>query len=424
MNKDFRKYRFEGIDLNNPSDIKLLNSIQGNILKSHGRKYSSLILISAKSNQKKDIARLKSFLKSIKITSASDQLKQAKLFKESKKQALFASLLLSYQGYLKLGVNPMSCPGDYAFRMGQKARIAHINESGNEDWQPFYKTDIDYLILVAHNLKNELNSFLNRARKKLNQLDVSYHIEHGNSIKKRDSFGFKDGLSQPLFFKKDIVAKVDIKPRYWDSSFDPKHLVLIKDSLDSEGYGSYVVFRKIEQFVDRFENSVARLSKVLKADEDEVNYCLMGRYKEGKSKLEESKINNFNYVNDYNGDQCPYSNHIRKANPRENDEDSIYKSMIRRGFLFKEDSIQGLHFMAYMQDISRQFEFVQKHWLNNKDYPKKNVGYDPIANSTGLSNRIEVPVNGVKRNLEIDTLTQVLGGEYFYAPSPKAIRML
>ncbi len=424
MNKDSPKYRYAGIDLKNQEHIDLLKNIQGNILKSHGRNYTSLIFITANIQQEKEVPKLRSFLKSLKITSALEQVKQAKQFKKTRKQMLFTSLLLSYQGYLKLGIETFLCPGDYAFRSGQKSRLNNLNENGNKSWQPFFKTDIDYLIIAAHNRKRELNSFLKQIRGKLDKLNTNYQIENGNSIGKKDSFGFRDGLSQPLFFKNDIEARININPKFWDCSFDPRHLVLVKDTLDPSGYGSYVVFRKIEQFINRYKTSVAKISKVLKTDKKEVNYALMGRFKDGKSKLEESKNNNFNFVKDSEGIQCPYASHIRKANPRSNEDDVLYKSMIRRGIVFDEEKKQGLHFMAYLQDISRQFEFVQKKWLNNRDYPKRDTGYDPIAHTTGRYNVIQIPINNTEhKKFEIDPLTQILGGEYFYAPSPQAIRM-
>ncbi len=111
--------------------------------------------------------------------------------------------------------------------------------------------------------------------------------------------------------------------------------------------------------------------------------------------------NDFNYSEDPNGERCPFRAHIRKTNPRGDlvrqrgipegaERDPI---MARRGITYGKRILQsngdfaeddrpngdvGLLFMAYMADISAQFEFTQETWVNNLDFVVDGNGLDPI----------------------------------------------
>ena len=83
----------------------------------------------------------------------------------------------------------------------------------------------------------------------------------------------------------------------------------------------------------------------------------------------------------------------------------------------------GLLFMAYMADITEQFEFTQAGWVNNADFVKPATGVDPVLSQR--ANRPGTPGDtkwtdgrtGNTASYDFRTAVKLLGGEYFFAPS-------
>ena len=81
-------------------------------------------------------------------------------------------------------------------------------------------------------------------------------VERGNALRTDEGegiehFGYVDGRSQPIFFSTDLPEEGNIDR--WDPS-EPLRLVLVPDKSvpDENSFGSYFVFRKLEQDVLRF----------------------------------------------------------------------------------------------------------------------------------------------------------------------------
>ena len=248
--------------------------------------------------------------------------------------------------------------------------------------------------------------------------------------------------------------------------------------------GSFIVFRRLAQDVKEFRDEVSRNAATLGISTDLMGAKLVGRYRSG-APLEALKfqsgigeyeppmgdpgianpalansnaLNNvFEYGDDENGDIVPIAAHIRKTYPRDQKpefegrnadgtpkpvgalDDGEAESrtqthrLLRRGIPFGKsldaaegggpDSPRGLLFFAYQTDIERQFEFVQKTWVNDKDFPKIDAGQDPIITNDTLSSS---PIRGCpfhpladKSKCSAITFTHFVktrGGGYFFSP--------
>ena len=86
--------------------------------------------------------------------------------------------------------------------------------------------------------------------------------------------------------------------------------------------------------------------------------------------------------------ECPIWSHVRKSNPRGADGET--KKIFRRGYLFMEDTIfpgrrlsSGLLFICFQRDIRNGFEYIKKHYLNNKNFPvpdaRKNFSREELS---------------------------------------------
>jgi deferrochelatase/peroxidase EfeB len=77
---------------------------------------------------------------------------------------------------------------------------------------------------------------------------------------------------------------------------------------------------------------------------------------------------------------------------------------------------RGLIFLAIVGDIARQFEFVQRRWINSDGFNGLD-GTDPIAATTAHGNfRLS---SG--RAQPVGQFITLRGGEYFFLPSMDAI---
>ena len=138
---------------------------------------------------------------------------------------------------------------------------------------------------------------------------------------------------------------------------------------------------------------------------------------------------------------CPFSAHIRRANPRdtrfpgEPEEIATVNRhrMLRVGRVYgKRDpgngckldaGSKGLLFMCLNADIERQFEFVQKTWLLNRNLHGLEDEPDPFL-ARGPRNFSFPTATGVAR-LRIDKdFVTVKGGGYFFMPGRTALQYL
>lgn len=206
--------------------------------------------------------------------------------------------------------------------------------------------------------------------------------------------------------------------------------------------GSFLVYRKLEQDVPAFR-------ALLKSGPPDLGAKLMGRNQQGQPltpKPSPPMCNDFDFGNDRQGATCPFASHMRRANPRltlsqGKDEGTLrvdQHRLIRRGMPYgpyipltadpaaAPKQSRGLHFFCYNSRIDSQFEFVQKNWLNQCDFmgfPSTMV--DPIVGNRARDilgqfsfNSSEMPRFGLKQYV------QVKGGEYFFTPGLKGLRLL
>jgi Dyp-type peroxidase family len=278
---------------------------------------------------------------------------------------------------------------------------------------------------IAALIKEESGNGLTDTLQNGNQI----HIEH---------FGFADGLSQPRYFTED--------PRTSPVDLQPLNILLVKDPFTPKNeaqYGSFLVYRKLEQDIVGFNNKVADLAANLNLNENQqgkitkedfAGALAVGRFKDG-TPLVSSDIplgvlpafNDFKYEQtDRAAHKCPFHSHIRKTNPRGQGLLVSEKGrfITRRGIPYgKQDSNEqkGLLFMCFQSNLRRQFNFIQKAWANKPGFPpfRGTPGIDPLIGQ-GHSGGQSWPVEyGSEEEINFDFagFIKMKGGEYFFAPS-------
>lgn len=337
-------------------------------------------------------------------------------------------------------------PEDQAFRQGMKKRGVLINDSDSSTWDQIYnKTDIHGLLILADNDAVEVAK--ESVLIKENLIAAGGYVvaeEQGNKLARSDQtiehFGFADGISQP----KDVLCSPTTESEEIMVT-DPK-IVLVKEAYGKGNYGSFLVFRKLEQNVRLWEENIRNLAKTIRTDPFLAGAFAIGRFKDGTPVIEHKEMqqaidpnNEIDYGADPGGNRCPYGAHMRKMNTRGDESLNGGLRIARRAmtygirpdlhpqgkmFPLPEKGV-GLLFMCYQHDIAEGFEHLQRI-ANNGSLPYDNSGMDPLI-SQGTSKKVSTNwpagYDSQKRiSFSFDRTVTLKGGEYFFAPSVKFLR--
>ncbi len=484
------------VDYRAPEFRPIFEKLQGNILKGHGRDFSVNVFLAFKIEGKALQQKLAELSREY-VTSAFKQLEEAEQFSRLNiPGSLFGNLMLTRRAYTKLGrseaelrawfsdepenPNPVF-PQQANFLSGMRAASADLGDptpTGELEplEQAYLAENIDALLLLADDSEEFL---LRKVRELVTSLESSnvatvLAVEIGRALRTDDGegiehFGYVDGRSQPLFLKSDFrdlaadgsidISKTTEKVNdkairresgaldFWNP-FAQLDLALLPDlaAKDDQAFGSYFVFRKLEQDVLRFtmaEQGLADALGLQGADRERAGAMAVGRFRDGtpltlgeNDGAVPAKSNNFRYdglnanldalplaPKDRLGLKCPFQAHIRKSNPRQSlnalDDDPAAigqaeagdrgRRIVRRGIPFGKrvgqvDRFQvlddlpskgvGLLFACFQRSITRQFGFMQKTWVNNVQF-KLPLGQNPALAATGIDPLIGQPLAAV-----------------------------
>jgi Dyp-type peroxidase family len=468
-----------------PDEEKMLQSLQGNILKGHGRPFTTNIFFSFDTAKPIESRRVLRELANYHLTNAHRQLLDTKRYKETKQGGgAFAHLALSFKGYETLGLSNLA-PNDDDFKlgMGAPASISALTDPPVDQWEQHFQQEIHGMLLAADENESKTEQLSGSFIELLEEAGCNIiHVQHGKALFNAagegiEHFGYVDGRSQPLMLVEDVEqeSKAEGLSR-WDPAF-PLKTALVKDpgTPDEFSFGSFFVFRKLEQHVRAFKTREQEIADILKLEGDDRELAggmIVGRFEDGtpvtlaKEARGEKPPNNFTYAGD-SGSRCPFHAHIRKANPRgsggaEDPKDERKHLMARRGIPFEDvkrtvnpaglpeakdldefntkvapllpvDGV-GLLFMAYNHTIADQFKFTQQLWVNNAGFPFQPGGphgIDPVIgqgiNTPGeqkLPTEWDNPAKGTNDTCTFAGFVKMKGGEYFFSPSLTFLKAL
>jgi Dyp-type peroxidase family len=448
------------------ADLAMLKALQPNILRAHTREFLTVLFV-----RFSDAATARAALKGIAKTlmkSALKHLQEIEAFHVSKTPgSSYVGVGFTAKGYVLLGVPASKQPSDPSFQLGMKK--AALGDTNPSSWDAAFKQDVHAVILVGDQLKAPRDVMLSKVMALLapaSKFHVSVQEGHGLHNKNGDGiehFGYVDGRSQPLFLTEDIDAERlrQDGATNWDPAFEPGRAI-VPDPTGADPksqFGSYFIFRKLEQDVRKFKTEEEKLAKRLGLTGEAVERAgamIVGRFEDGTPLAMQKEAgshapvqNDFNYNSDGEGGKCPFFAHIRKVNPRssggfEPPNAERLHIMARRGQTYgvrtddpndgkttnKPTKDVGLLFMAFNADIVQQFEFAQKSWANFAGFPKVPVGrlapgLDMVIGQ-GTRPKIDGPQQwgadfaDPKQHKVVAPLPQAVtmkGGEYFFMPS-------
>lgn len=471
------------VDIDSNAYKDLLAGLQANILKSHGRNASRQVFLRF-TGSAGDVRKWIREKVAPRVLTAAVQMEHAEKRRADKSfdGGIVILFSLSAAGYAYLGFDPKKF-GSEAFRKGMKDQddglIEGVLGTRNKDpkpaaWEPGFQKTIHAMVTLADDeasatrLLNELSLL----KAEVAGLAEVVAVDEGRTLRRPrpstpdpddfepiEHFGYFDGISQPLFTQQDLKdyydKKVGTGPGIgWDpgASLD---LLLVADpfATAADAYGSYLVYRKLHQDYGLFHGRVATCAGAIGASADLAGAMVVGRFTDGTPVMDSDKPMK-DYTNDFvfetqdeKGYRCPRHAHIRKVNPRGTTpltsmEREKRRRIARRGIPYGKpmpglceastptdpnpSADRGLLFMCYQANIEKQFEFIQRTWVDNPNFPTQLVG----GRDTG-----DDPLIGQDRNekqrwpkkwgdeasgkteFNFEAAVTLKGGEYLFTPS-------
>jgi Dyp-type peroxidase family len=364
------------------------------------------------------------------------------------------NLGLTHPGLAALGLPSASLASfPDAFREGMAARAA-VGLGDPEDdlpahWEavpPFATRGVHAVLLVSAH-EEELDARVNAVA----QVAAAHGLQPVGEQRAaaldggdREHFGYRDGISQPTLRGSGLDDAQHADP----AAVAPGEFVLgypdelgNRTSLTPEVLGrngTYGVYRKLRQHVGAFRDWVGGRS-----DGDLLAAKLMGRWPSGAPVAlaataddpvlaeDAAAVNRFDYESDRYGFACPRGAHIRRARPRGGNPADRGRLLLRRGLPYgdalpdgaPDQGERGLVGFFLNASIERQFEFVQRKWINWGQFDGLDGEADPITGPAGRDftwQRSIVP----RRFADLPRFVTVRGGEYFFIPGIAAVRYL
>lgn len=411
--------------------------------------------------------------------------KQTRIYEESHQgDVVKVNIAFTATGLKKLGASGIN-KADKSFVAGMKKKAGELGDDVSEDWlSPYVDDGIDGVVLIAAwDQKPQVAMGLAKSRlaaivgvfggslailhQELGQLNPA---DPGHEV-----FGFADGVSQPA------VEGLHRPEAAEDQSFPGQDIVKLGDFIlgnyDKENgekatppapwmkNGSYLVFRRLQQHVNVFNDYVESSFKGFASDPSQFGAKLIGRWKDGSPLARDPVTTNPQHGEDKpreNNDfefgipkvgqeRCPFNAHIRRVYPRSDIQggqgNSEARRIIRAGIAYDQSDVgkvdKGLLFVCYQSSIVDKFEFIQTQWSNVDDIPfdptypanfaqKKPArpGIDLIIGQGKLPRDADWTVDGTATPPEPRHLTNVpkfvtaTGGGYFFSPSISGLRAL
>ena len=465
--------------IENPKTIDL-NDVQGMITRGYAKLYETAYLILSVKNAKKARAWIKEIMP---LVGTGDHTVK----KDKTLHLAFGPQGLSALGLKDENLESFSIPFREGMSTGHRNRI--LGDYGNnapENWRWGSQNNTE-LLLIFHTVnKPELKSFLEETKVKILQnggLSVDYEMTGFLPEDNKEAFGFHDGISQPVIKgsgkngpDNDIIETGEFLMGYKNEhglfpdtpllKSEQGNAAMLPDDPSGSGFkdlgknGTYMIFRQMEQHVDKFWNTMEQLTlnpdgTVNETAKIRLASKCVGRWPSGASLVtypdddpgDLHENDDFGYADtDPEGLKCPFGSHLRRNNPRDAlrfyDKNQSLKvsrrhRIIRRGRTYQLPDGNngkgeiGLMFICFNANIELQFEFIQHVWANNNQSGNYSndidmiIGVQPEGNPANGSGQFTIQNKPVNEYYNIvEQFVTIKGGAYFFFPSLTCIEFL
>ena len=355
------------------------------------------------------------------------------------------------------------------FRQGMGPRAADLGDvdgSSPTHWDAGLGTGAAHLLVTINALTPDaLEAELSMLRTTAGQAGLTIvqeeHAQMASTI--REHFGFADGFSQPAIegVNENHTAGEGVPEAHgWrplalgefvlgyedeESRSDPQRRLPSAPADPLGRNGTYMVWRKLKEDVALFRRAIRDAGRVYAGgDEATLMAKVVGRWQNGAPLVTAPDgppaqfdptapgVNDFRYRTvDPGGLRCPLGAHIRRSNPRDalgfDGKLSFRHRIIRRGMpygpelpegVYEDDGQErGLVFVCFNASLSRQFESIQRQWLNDGNSFHLGADSDYFVGGSGKMTIQGKPPFFLAQGPFVTTR----GGEYLFVPGITAL---
>lgn len=417
------------------------------------------------------------------VAQVTREVTNAETWGESKlKPDSTVSLGFTYTGLAKLGLFEETLQSfPIEFVQGMKARAAILGDIGTnapENWEGVWKQENVHVWVGIYGMTDveiqKRSAWIDRLCEvtggaRVLQRQNAGALFIGGKQTSKEHFGFTDGFGNPDFegVVRDTIpgqGKLAADGKTWLPLATGEFLLGYPDESQELPVspipfllgrnGTFMVYRKLHQNVDRFRKFLKDNGPKF-GNAEQLAAKFVGRWRDG-SPLElspekpnaaladdKNKNTDFIYGGDSNGARCPVSAHIRRTNPRDsfgfNGDLVNRRRIMRRGIPYGANTLDqenvsdadehGILFMALGASLFRQFEFVQQQWVEYGNDAQQGSDRDALIGNHGGTGRFIIPVatGSTKPPYVCGSLSnfvELRGGDYFFMPSLTALRMI
>jgi Dyp-type peroxidase family len=337
------------------------------------------------------------------------------------------------------------------------AELGDVGENAPEHWEkPLGSQDVHLVVAGLAPDAARLEAAFRYARDAAHDLSgivpIWQQYVHA-AADLRNMFGFADGIGHPAVEGSGIPGtnpyEVPLKAGEFVLGYEDEthNLPPIPQPEVLGRNGTYAVFRKLHTRVAAFRQHLHQRAKD-RADEEWLAAKIIGRWPSGaplalapdkddpELGADPKRNNAFMFGDDPRGLRTPIGSHVRRMNPRDSlivGEARLHR-MIRRGtnygqqlppgVLEDDGTDRGLIFAFIGAHLDRQFEFVQREWLNDGRFIGTPAEKDPLVNSSD-GREFTIPKQPIHRRLKgLPAFVVNRGGEYCFMPGLRALRWL
>ncbi|QAU44926.1 Dyp-type peroxidase [Bradyrhizobium guangzhouense] len=387
------------------------------------------------------------------------------------------NVALSWQGLSAIGTpQPSLASFPQEFQQGMAARAGRLGDVGDSAparWDPPFDSSVHALVVVSAMTSADrdaastalLPDIGDNGLSALAAIDAQLLPGPDGKPVPIEHFGYRDGITQPAIEGSGdlLLPGAGVADAGGWRALKAGEFVL--GQVDETGAvpdlpspaslsrnGSFVVLRKLHQHVFAFRDFLRR-SAIDDADVALLAAKMMGRWQSGAPlalaaerddqalAADAHRNNDFTYLDDLRGTNCPIGAHVRRLNPRSGlsgpNGASVHRHrLLRQGLPYgarlpadaadDDGAARGAIMLLVNADIARQFEFVQKVWINDGDFAGLGNDKDPVIGGNDGSGSFTIPRSGApRRRLQsLPAFVSTRGGEYFFLPGIAALRSL
>ncbi len=393
------------------------------------------------------------------------------------KPDLMLNIGLTHGGMLALGIQaPWLAPFPEAFRQGPVYRAENnfdVDDNAPGNWWlggPSQEQSIHVVVSLYH--KAGAAAVFKTAAATLEaslpgagfRLLARHDADYNNG---KSWFGYFDGIANPRIAVASPVPgvkehKEDLQPAAtagefvlganYKNIYGGPSLGNLPAALATNG--TFCAVRVLAQDPVRFDGFLQNEAARLNVSPDWLAAKLMGRWYKGAPvslfpelqppEPAENGRNDFDYAPSYEypdtpadqgGQRCPVGAHIRRGNPRTSRVAGARyaRRLMRRGMHYELKDAHGtraevgLFGMFICADLERQFEFIQRQWINGDRFTAGLRGTrDPIIGTPqGVDDEFEIPGPcGSPLKVRLPQFVYTRGSLYLFMPGLQALRDL